>query len=283
MTEVLVVGALIGLVYAAVALGLALIWGITDVINFAHGEFLMLAMYATYWLFTLGHVDPALSAPLVACLLAGVGFFTYALVIRPLQRGPAIAVILATFGLGVVLRQLAFMAFSPDYRSLPDTLLSGSVSLGTFSVGRPQLVTAAVALAVAGILFFLVYRTRWGHALQAVAEDPEAAALVGVAPDRVGAQVWMLGAAVVGVAGALLTSFFYVFPSVGLVFGLLAFVAVALGGFGSLVGAFAAGVTIGIIESVAGYATAPSLKTVFIFIIFLLVLWFRPRGIFGRW
>ncbi len=283
MFEALTAGVFNGLIYAAVAVGLALIWGITDVINFAHGEFLMLGMYAAYWMFTLGHVDPTLSAPLVACLLGFVGFMTYALIIRRLQKGPAMAAILATFGLGLVLRQLAFIFFSPDYRSLPDTLVSGSVSLAGISIGRPQVVTGIVALVVIVALFFLVYRTRWGHALQAVAEDRQVAALVGISPDRVNAQVWVLGSAVVGLVGALLTTFFYVFPSVGTVFGLLAFVTVCMGGFGSLPGAFIAGILIGIIEAMTGYFVEPALKTVSIFIVFVLVLWYRPRGLFGRW
>ena len=283
MLEALLAGLFNGLIYAAVAVGLALIWGITDVINFAHGEFLMLAMYAAYWLYTLGHVDPTMSAPLVAVLLAFVGFLTYALIIRRLQDGPPMTVILATFGLSLVLRQVAFIAFTPDYRTLPNTWLSGSVSLAGISMGRPSVVTGLVALVMVIALFVLVYRTRWGHALQAVAEDRQVAALVGIAPDRVNAQVWMLGSAAVGLAGALLTTFFYVFPSVGTVFALLAFVAVCMGGFGSLAGAVIAGLLIGVIEAMTGYFVAPALKTVSIYILFILVLWYRPRGLFGRW
>lgn len=283
MVEALTTGFFNGLIYAAVAVGLALIWGITDVINFAHGDFLMLGMYAAYWMFTLGHVDPTLSAPIAACALGFVGFLAYALIIRPLQRAPAMIVILATFGLGLVLRQLAFIAFSPDYRNLPDTWLSGSISLGAMSLGRPQVATGVVALAMIVVLFVLVYRTRWGRALQAVAEDRHAASLVGIASDRVNAQVWILGSAAVGLTGALLTSFFYVFPSVGAVFGLLAFVAVAMGGFGSLPGAFLSGILIGIVEAATGYLVEPAYKTASIFVIFLLVLWYRPYGLFGRW
>lgn len=283
MFEALATGLLNGLIYALIAVGLALIWGITDVINFAHGDFLMLGMYAAYWMFTLGHLDPTLSAPLAACVLGFVGFLSYALIIRPLQRGPPMIVILATFGLGLVLRQLAFICFSPDYRNLPDTWLSGGVNLAGISLGRPQLATGLVALVVTGLLFLLVYRTRWGHALQAVAEDRQAASFVGIAPDRVNAQVWILGSASVGLAGALLTTFFYVFPSVGSVFGLLAFVAVAMGGFGSLPGAFISGILIGVVEAMTGYLAEPAYKMVSIFLIFLLVLWYRPRGLFGRW
>jgi branched-chain amino acid transport system permease protein len=283
MSEALLAGLFNGLIYAAVAVGLGLIWGITDVINFAHGEFLMLGMYAAYWLYTLGHVDPTMAAPLVAIALGFFGFLVYALIIKRLQKAPPTAIILATFSLGLVLRQLAFIAFTPDYRSLPDTLASGSVTLAGISLGRPQVVTGLVALAVVAALFVLVYRTRWGHALQAVAEDRQVAALVGIPPNRVNAQVWMLGSAAVGLAGALLTTFFYVFPSVGTVFGLLAFVAVCMGGFGSLPGAFIAGITLGLIEALTGYFIAPALKTVSVFILFLLILWYRPRGLFGRW
>ena len=283
MLEALLAGLFNGLIYAAVAVGLALIWSITDVINFAHGEFLMLAMYAAYWLYTLGHVDPTMSAPLVAVLLAFVGFLTYALIIKRLQDGPPMTVILATFGLSLVLRQVAFIAFTPDYRTLPDTWLSGSVSMAGISMGRPSVVTGLIALVMVIALFVLVYRTRWGHALQAVAEDRQVAALVGIPPDRINAQVWMLGSAAVGLAGALLTTFFYVFPSVGTVFALLAFVAVCMGGFGSLAGAVIAGLLIGVIEAMTGYFVAPALKTVSIYVLFILVLWYRPRGLFGRW
>lgn len=283
MLEALTTGLLNGLIYALVAVGLALIWGITDVINFAHGEFLMLGMYAAYWLFTLGHLDPTLSAPLVAIFLGVVGFVVFALVIKPLRHAPAMIIILATFGVGLVLRQLAFIAFSPDYRNLPATWLSGSISMAGMNLGRPQVATGLISLVVIVLLFFLVYRTRWGSALQAVAEDPQAAALVGIAPNRINAEVWILGSAAAGLAGALLTTFFYVFPSVGNVFGLLAFVAVAMGGFGSLVGAFLSGILIGVVESMTGYLVLPSYKMLSIFLIFLLVLWFRPRGLFGRW
>lgn len=283
MLEALYAGLLNGTLYAVVALGLALIWGITDVINFAHGEFLMLGMYAAYWAYTLGHVDPLFSAPLVAILMGFFGFAVYSLIIRRLQGGPTTAVILATFGLGLVMRQLAAIAFSPNYRSLPHTMLSGTVTITGVNLGRPQFVVGGLALLLIVAVFWLVYRTRWGHALQAVAEDREVAALVGISPHRVDAQVWILSSATVGFAGALLTSFFYVFPSIGAVFGLLAFVAVCMGGFGSLAGAALAGLLIGLIESFTGYLVEPALKTLGIFVLFVTVLWWRPRGLFGRW
>jgi len=281
--EVLVSGLLNGLVYALVAVGLSLIWGITEVLNFAHGEFLMLGAYTAYWLYTLYHFDPLLSAPIAAVALAFVGFLTYSLVIRRIMNAPPLAQILATFGLSLCLRYAAFFLFSPDFRSIPQTSVSGSVNLGLFKVGLPQVVTGGVALLVLGVMFYLVYRTRWGLALRAVAENKRAASIVGINPDRVNLQVWMLGSAAVGIAGAMLTTFFYVYPEVGVVFGLTAFVAVALGGFGSVVGAFLGGVLIGMVESGAGYLISPAFKGGVVFLAFLLVLWFRPQGIFGRY
>jgi branched-chain amino acid transport system permease protein len=281
--EVLVAGLLNGLVYALVAVGLSLIWGITEVLNFAHGEFLMLGAYTAYWLYTIYQIDPLFSAPLVAIVLAFVGFLTYTLVIRRVMNGPPLAQILATFGLALCLRYSAFYFFSPDFRSIPKTLVSGSVDLGLFKVGLPQFATGIVALVVLGIMFYLVYRTRWGLALRAVAENKKASSIVGIDPDRVNLQVWMLGSAAVGVAGAMLTTFFYVYPEVGVVFGLTAFVAVALGGFGSVVGAFLGGVLIGVVEATAGFLITPAFKSGVVFLAFLLVLWFRPQGIFGRY
>lgn len=283
MVEVLISGLLNGLIYALVAAGLALIWGITDTLNFAHGEFLMLGMYTAYWAYTLYQVDPLFSAPISAILLAFLGFATYALIVRRIQGAPPLAQILATFGLALTLRYGAFLAFSPDYRSISHTLVSGSLHLGPFQVGLPQAFAATVSLAIFLSVYHLVYRTRWGLSLLAVAENRKVAALMGIDPNRTGAQVWMLGSALVGLAGALLTTYFYVYPEVGVVFGLTAFAAVALGGFGSVPGAFLAGVFLGVIEALAGYILAPALKGAVVFTVFLLVLWFRPQGFFGRW
>ena len=160
--------------------------------------------------------------------------------------------------------------------------MSGSVSLAGVSLGRPQVVTGLVALLLVAVLFVLVYRTRWGHALQAVAEDRRWRRWWAYRPtaSMPRSGCW---AAPRSAWRALLTTFFYVFPSVGTVFGLLAFVAVCMGGFGSLPGAFIAGILIGIIEAMTGYFVAPALKTVSVFILFILVLWYRPKGLFGRW
>lgn len=283
MADVLAAGLLNGLIYALIAMGLALIWGIMDVINFAHGEFLMLGMYTAFWLYTLLGLDPVTTFPIAAALLAFVGFATYHLIIRRIMTGPPIVQILATFGLSILLRQLAFFFFSPNYQSIPHTLISGGLRLGGVHVGLPQAVTAGVSLIASAALVYAIYRTRWGLALLTVAEDREAASLVGIDPGRVDVQVWMVGSAVVGLTGALMTMFFYVFPGVGLVFGLFAFVAVSLGGFGSIVGAFLGGIIIGVVQSLAGFYLDPALQNAVVYGLFLVILWFRPQGLFGRW
>jgi len=283
MADVLASGLLNGLVYALIAMGLALIWGIMDVINFAHGEFLMIGMYTAFWLYTLFGLDPVSTFPVAMIVLAFIGFGTYHLIIRHIMTGPPIVQILATFGLSLLLRQLAFLFFSPNYRSLPHTLVHGSLRVAGVQFGLPQAVTAAAALVAAAALFYAIYRTRWGLALLTVAEDRETASLMGVDPGRVNAQVWMVGSAAVGLAGALMTMFFYVFPGVGFNFSLLAFVAVSLGGFGSMLGAFIGGVIIGLVQSLAGFYLDPALQNAVVFGMFLLVLWLRPQGLFGRW
>ncbi len=283
MVEVVVSGVLNGLVYALISMGLALIWGITDVINFAHGDFLMLGMYTAFWLYTLFGLDPLLASPLAAIILGFVGYATYNLVIRRILKGPPIAQVLATFGLSILIRYLAFFFFSPNYRSIQHSLVSGSIKFAGFQFGLPQIVTAAASLLVAAVLIYAIYRSRWGLGLLAVAEDRQAASLVGVNPDRVNTQVWIVGSAAVGLAGALMTTFFYVFPGVGLIFVLLAFVAVSLGGFGSVLGAFIAGILIGVVQSLAGFYLDASLQNAVVYGLFLLLLWVRPQGLFGRW
>jgi branched-chain amino acid transport system permease protein len=283
MADVLAAGLLNGFVYALIAMGLALIWGIMDVINFAHGEFLMLGMYTAFWLYTLLGLDPVTTFPVAIALLAFVGFATYHLIVRRIMTGPPIVQILATFGLSLLLRQLAFLFFSPNYQSIPHTLVHGSLRIAGVQFGMPQAVTAGAALVAAAGLFFAIYRTRWGLALLTVAEDRETASLVGVNPERVNQQVWMVGSGAVGLAGALMTMFFYVFPGVGFNFALLAFVAVSMGGFGSIPGAFLGGVIIGVVQSLAGFYLDPSLQNAVVFGLFLVILWLRPQGLLGRW
>ena len=278
----IVSGLLMGLVYALIAAGLSLIFGLMEIVNFAHGEFLMLAMFSTYWAWALWRLDPIVSLPLTAAALFLLGVATYLGLIRWIIGAPMLAQIFATFGLAIFLRSAAQALWGVDFQLVKDPLIQGRISLGGLFIGMPQLAASVGALLAFVFLNWFISRTETGLALQATAQDRQAASLMGINTQRMFALGWGIGAACVGVAGALLTIFFYVFPDVGSSFALLAYVTVALGGFGNVPGTLVAGVVVGLIETLSGLLIAPALKYVAVFLIYLLVVLWRPQGLFGR-
>jgi branched-chain amino acid transport system permease protein len=283
--QVLASGLLMGLIYALIAVGLSLIFGLMDVVNFAHGEMLMLAMYASLGLVIMTTLDPILLMPVVAAALFVVGALAYLGVVRLALRAEAnrgMVQIFATFGLAILIRGVAQLLFTPDYRNVQNIWLGGkTVSLGGIYLPVPQLAGAAVSIAAFAGLWLLISRTDFGKALEATREDSGAVALVGIDRNRVFTLGWGLGAALVGLAGAILSIFYYIHPNVGATFGLIAYVTVALGGFGSVFGALAAGVLVGLIEAVTALILPPSLKSIGIYAMYLAVVFIRPRGLFG--
>jgi len=281
-------GLLIGMVYALISVGLTLIFGLMEIVNFAHGEFLMLAMYAAFWGSVLVGLDPMASLPLTVVALFALGVLTYYGIIARVLRAPMLAQIFATFGLGLLLRGLAQFFWSPDFRSVEGAflteLLGGSVAVGGVSLGVPQVAAAALAALAFGALALFIGRTRTGLALQAVAEDKATAGLMGIDSDRMFALGWGLGAACVGVAGAVLASFYYIYPSVGVLFALIAYIVVALGGFGSVPGALVAGLLVGLVEVVSPtlFGFSPAYKYAVVFAFYLIVVLVRPQGLLGR-
>ena len=237
----------------------------------------MIAMYATFFLFAFFAIDPLLAAPLVAAALFVFGAVVYLLVVRFAVRAKANAgmvQIFSTFGLAIVMRGLAQFFFTPDYRSVTHSWLGGkTVSIGGIYLPVPQLVGALVAIAAFGALYLFINRTDFGRALEATREDAGAVALVGIDKNRV--------FALVGLAGAVMSIFFYIYPDVGASFALIAYVTVALGGFGSVFGAFAGGIIVGLVEATTALILPPSLKSVGIYAVYLLVVFVRPRGLFG--
>jgi len=280
--QTVVSGLLIGLIFSLVAVGLNLIFGVMDIVNFAHGEFMMISMYIAYWFYALWKVDPILSLPLCALALFALGVLTHKILITRIINAPMLAQIFATFGLMVFLQNFAFFLWKPDYRTIGRNLLTGRIEFLNIFVGLPQLVSAIGALVTTGILFFLINHTELGRALRATSEDREAAALMGINTDRMYGLAWGLGAGCVGVAGGLLATFYPIFPQVGAVFGLTAFVVVVLGGFGSITGAFIAGIIVGLIQVLGGLIFEPAFKSIFVYSLFLLVLFIRPRGLLGK-
>ena len=285
VAQVALSGLLMGLIYALVAAGLSLIFGLMDVVNFAHGELLMVAMFATLLLWRVSGIDPVLLLVPVALLLFVIGMAIYrTLIARALsvQFNRGMAQIFVTFGLGILIRGVAQFAFGADFQSVGKSWLANrTVHFAGVYLPLPQLAASVVCLAAFAALL-AVSRTEFGRALEATREDRDAVALIGIDRDRIFALGWGLGAATVGVAGVMLTTFYYVSPNVGANFALIAYVTVALGGFGSLLGALVAGLLIGETEAITAFVLQPSLKQVGMFAIYLAVLMFRPRGLFGK-
>jgi branched-chain amino acid transport system permease protein len=283
--QVLFSGLLMGLIYALMAAGLSLIFGLMDVVNFAHGEFLMIAMYLMFGLVLFTGLDPLLLAPVVTAGLFLFGAAVYLGVVRFAMRAKTnrgMVEVFATFGLGLVLMGLAQFFFTPDYRSIGNSWIGGkSISLFGIFLPLPQLTGAVVSVCAFIVMWLVINRTDFGKALEATREDAGAVALVGIDKNRVFTLGWGLGAALVGLAGSIIATFFYVYPSVGTSFVLIAFVTVALGGFGSIFGALTAGVVVGLVEASTTLLLTPALKSLGVYVVYLAVVIFRPRGLFG--
>lgn len=280
--QVTIDGLLTGMIYALVASGLSLIWGVMDVLNFAHGEYLMVGMYVSYWLGFLLNIDPLISWIASGAFCFILGILTYKLIIRHCLAGPPLSALLATFGLSMMLKNIALNRFSPNFRILTGTFLDGKkIIIGNIVLPMPQLVTSIFALVVVFIIYYIIKRTRLGWAIQATAMDKEAAELMGIKTESIFVLVFGLGGLCVGIAGGLLPSYLAVHPEVGGLFGLIAFVCVAMGGFGSIPGALLAALLIGLVEALGGFYIAPVFKYVVVFGLYLLIVMIRPKGLFG--
>lgn len=271
-----------GFIFALIAIGLTLIYGVMNVVNFAHGEFLMLSMYASYLAFATWGADPVVTLPFVAAMMFVFGLVVYYLLVRRVMQGSMNSQIFATFGLMVFLQAAAQFIMGADYFAVRSGFLSGVLEVGPFTLPAPQFAAVVGASTATGALYWLVFRTATGRSLRAASQDRQAASTLGINVDRMYALAWGIGAACVGIAGSLLSNFYPVFPRVGAMFVLIAYVAVALGGFGSIHGALVAGVIIGLLQVLAGFFVSSQLKFVPVYLLYLIVVLVRPRGLFGR-
>jgi len=279
--QVIVGGLLLGAVYALFSSGLTLIWGMMNVVNFAHGDFVMLGMYIAYLAVVALHAGPLVFTLLAAIALFILGAAVYYGMIRQVMRGPMLAQILSTFGLALLMRYTVFWFFSATFVTLPGSALSGSLKLGGILIGFPQLVAGVVAISLSIGMHLLLTRTTLGSQILAVSEDRQAAMLMGIRPDRMQALAWGLASASAGIAGALIATFFYLTPTVGESLVLIAFVVVCFGGFGSVPGAMLAGLIIWLIQAASAYYIGPVYKDVVVFALFVAILWVRPQGLLG--
>lgn len=283
LVQVVVNGLLLGSLLALVAVGLTVIYGVGDIINFAHGDFVMAGMFATFFAWSGLGIDPLLALPLSAVAVGGFGVLAFFTVVRPAMRGTLLSQIFVTFGLLIFMRGLAQTLFGPDFRAIEDSWLRGQrLVVGGIVAPGPQLAAAVGSLLFTGVIGWFIWRTKTGKALQATSQDRDAALMMGINPNKMFALAWLIGGSATGVAAGLVAVYQPIHPNAGLAFGLTAFVVVALGGFGSIGGAFAAAFVVGLIENFMGFYFNPAFKEIWIFVLFLVVMFVRPQGLAGR-
>ena len=270
-----------GAVYALIALGLTLIYGVLHIINFAHGASLMVALYGVYFLKEHAGIDPYLAFPVIVPLMFALGYGLQRGIINRASHGKDENILLVTLGLSIVLENLALLFFKSDTRTIETAYTLTTITLGPAMIALPKLVAFAGALLVSGLLVWMMRATDLGSAIRAVAKEKQGARLMGIDVDHVYAMCFGLGLACLGAAACFLLPAYYVNPMVGSGFVLVAFTIVVLGGMGSFEGAFVGGLLIGVVESLGGLYLGESLGQVGIFVIFIAVLLFRPQGLFG--
>jgi len=269
-------GLVIGCVYALIALGLTLIFGIMKIINFAHGALLMIAMYCSFWLFYLFHLDPYLSLFVNIPLLFLMGMLIQKLVIDPVMEGPHYIQILVTIGLMLLLENVSLMAFTRDLRSVTGFYQNWVLTFGNVTIGFTKVAAAILSLVLTALLFLMLKFTKFGKAIRATSQNKTGASLVGIPIRWIYLLTFGIGTACVGAAGAMLIPYYTLDPYIGLSFAMIAFITVVMGGLESFGGVFISGIVIGIAESLGALFMPGSMKMVVVFIIFIMVILFSP-------
>lgn len=277
-------GVLVGGLYALIAIGMTIIFGVMRIINLAHGEFLMLGMYTCFFLFNRWGVDPYVSIFLSIPLLFILGVLLQRFIILPVikAKAPGENQILLTAGIGLVLTNAALLIFSPNYFTVLTTYSNATFSLGKISISLPMFWNFLISIGITGMLYLFLLKTDVGCSIRAVAQNIDSARLMGINTDRIMIITFGIGSALVGAAGSLFMPIYYVFPAIGETFTLKAFIVVVLGGMGSALGALVGGVTLGVAEQIGAAYISMGLKDGLGFVIFILVLIFKPSGLVGK-
>jgi branched-chain amino acid transport system permease protein len=282
MLQLILNGLMVGGVYALISIGLTLIFGVLEIVNFAHGEFLMLSMYAAYWLFQFYGIDPYLSILIIFPTFYLIGLAVQRITIQPILNSPPLNQIFTTIGLSLILQNVALILFKADYRTIKTSYSDLSLNFGGLIVSVPRIIAFILAMAIIAALLIYLKSTYTGMAIRALAQERRAAMLMGINVYKTYRIAFGIGIACVGAAGSILMPIYFVFPTVGSLFVLIAFVVVILGGYNSLVGSLIGGLIIGIIEGFSGFFISPHLKEAVYFVIFIFILLFKPTGLLGR-
>ncbi len=270
-----------GAVYALIALGLTLIYGVLHIINFAHGASLMLALYGVFLLKQHLGIDPYLALPVMVAGMFVLGYVLQRMVINRASHGKDENILLVTLGISIVMENLALLAFQSDTRTIDTAYTLSTVQIGPAFIALPKLIAFGGALVVSALLLFMINHTDLGRAIRAVSKEKHGARLMGIDVDHIYAMSFGIGLACLGAAACFLLPAYYVNPQVGSGFVLVAFTIVVFGGMGSFGGALLGGLVIGVVESLGGLFLGESLGQIGIFLIFIGVLLFRPQGLFG--
>ena len=282
IVQVCVSGLLLGGIYALISIGLNLIFGVVRIINFAHGEMVMVAMYLTFWLNYFFGMDPYVATIIVLPVMFLFGVLIQRIIVQPIQSSSANMKIFATVALSLILQNVALIVCKGNFRTVQVSYGMSTMELGGIFISVPRLVAFFAALISISLLYYFLKYTYTGKALGAIVEDHTIARLMGVKVQKLYLLAFGIGCAFSALGGVLLMPFSSVYPTVGIPFTLIAFIVVVLGGLGSMGGTFLAGLFIGVVEAVGGTYVSPALKEAIYFGIFIIAILIRPQGIFGK-
>lgn len=282
LTQIAVNGLLLGGIYALAGVGFALVWGVMNIINIAHGAFVMLGAYIAYWVFVSTGLDPFLAVPLSMLMLFVFGFLVQRHVINYVIRAPVFMTLILTLGLDMIIVNLTRLAFTADVRTVRTDYIGLSLAIGEVRVPVVRLAVFAAAALIAAALSLFLRRARLGQAIQAARMDSDSALLCGVNIGRVYAVTFGISAALAGAAGSLVSTVSAISPEMGLPFLAKSFAVTVLGGMGSVLGAIGGGVLLGLIESLTASTLGGGYRDMVGYIVLVLVLVMKPTGMFGK-
>lgn len=278
----LLIGIMLGAIYTLITLGLSIIFGVMNIVNFAHGDFVMIAMYATFWISTGFDWDPVATPIITVPLLFLIGVVTYYVLIHRTLRRSYVTQIAVTVGLMVFLRSITQVFFQARPRTITYSIIQGTLNIGPYTITMTRLISAIVAIVAIIAVYLFLTKTWNGWAIRAASDDLDSASLVGINPTKTYALSFGLGSAMTALGGALIITFQQVDPTMGMRFGLLSWAILALAGLGSIPGLLIAGTIVGIVESLTAAYWDPRARSLSVYLIFILILWLKPKGLFGR-
>ncbi len=282
LLQALVTGLLMGGVYAAYSSGFSLIFGVMNIVNIFHGELIMIGAFTTYWLFTLYHIDPFLTLPISILSASLLGYVIQRLLINRVVEAPPMMSYLCTFGVHLILANLALLAWSADFRTVTTSYSGEGFSVGPITVPLARLATFSIAIVTTFAIYWFLEKNRHGKAIRAASQDKEMARLVGIDIRKVYALTFALGAGITGMAGGLISTYFVIDPQMGLPYTIIAFCVVVLGGMGYIPGALVGGLLLGVIQSLTATYLTSGLSVAITFILLFMILILKPQGIMGR-